>query len=60
MLLCAVAVEMESGVVQLMVEHVCIAIATHGRNPQVAVWTGKALANSASNGEHSEVIGLWP
>ena len=42
---------MESGVVQLMVEHVCIAMATHSQSAQVALWTGKALANSAPNGE---------
>ena len=46
-----VAVEMESGVVQLMVERVCTAMATCGRDPAVAVWAAKALANSAENGK---------
>ena len=51
-----VAVEMESGVVQLMVEHVCIAMATHGQEAEVAVWGAKALANSAPNGESIVII----
>ena len=42
---------MESGVVQLMVERVCTAMATCGRDPAVAVWAAKALANAAENGE---------
>lgn len=45
-----VAVEMESGVVQLVVEHVCIAMATHGRSASVAVWAAKTLSNSSANG----------
>lgn len=46
----AVAVEMESGVVQLIVEHVCISMATHSQCARVALWAAKALANSSSNG----------
>lgn len=48
--LLSVAVEMESGVVQLIVEHVCIAMATHGRSAAVAVWAAKVLSNSSANG----------
>lgn len=50
-LLCLVAVEMESGVVQLMVEQVCIAMATHCREAQVVLWAAKALASASPNGE---------
>lgn len=42
---------MESGVVQLMVEHVCIAMATHGQEARVVLWAAKAFANASSNGE---------
>ena len=50
----SVAVEMESGVVQLMVEHVCIAMATHSREAPVALWAAKALANASTNGKKLE------
>ena len=43
---------MESGVVQLIVEHVCIAMATHRHSSAVTVWASKVLANSSSNGKH--------
>ena len=49
----AVAVEMESGVVQLMVEHVCIAMVTQGQSAEVIEWAAKALAHAAPNGIQS-------
>lgn len=54
LLMAEVAVEMESGVVQLMVERVCTAMATCGRDPAVAVWAAKALANAAENAALSD------
>lgn len=56
----AVAVEMESGVVQLIVEHVCIALATHGRSSAVTVWAAKCLASSSSNGESNNSVAGVP
>lgn len=55
-----VALEMESGVVQLMVEHVCIAMVTHGQSAEVILWAAKALSNSAANGMSCvSIIRLW-
>lgn len=42
--------------VQLMVEHVCIAMATQGQSAEVIEWAAKALANSSANGTYVCVL----
>lgn len=51
-----VAVEMESSVVQLMVEQVCVAMAMHSREAGVILWATKALANASPNGKTTRVV----
>ena len=46
-----VSEEVESEVMQLMVEHTAIAMGTHSHDLHVTVWGCKLLAHAASNGE---------
>ena len=43
--------QIESGVMQLIVEHVAIAMETMSHDPDVAHWGCKVLAHAAGNGE---------
>ena len=48
-----VSVQMESGVVQLVVEQVCAAMATVSHNSHVTTWACKVFSHAASNSEYS-------
>ena len=46
----AVGAQIESGVMQLIVEHVVVAMTTQPHNDHVTVWGAKAFSNAADNG----------
>lgn len=46
-----VSTQIESGVMQLIVEHVAITMETMSHDPHVIHWGCKVFAHAASNGE---------
>ena len=50
----SVGVQVESGVMQLIVEHVTVAMTTHSHDDHVTTWAAKVFANAADNGKSSK------
>ena len=49
----SVGAQVESGVMQLIVEHVTVAMTTHSHDDHVTTWAAKVFANAADNGKLS-------
>ena len=46
----AVGAQIESGVMQLIVEHTAFAMTTQSRDSHVTLWAAKVFANASDNG----------
>ena len=54
-----VSTQIESGVMQLIVEHVAITMETMSHDPHVTHWGCKVFAHAASNGETLGFSSSW-